>query len=196
MAHALPWWLRQWRICLQCRRPGFHPCVRKIPWRRKRQPIPVFLPGKSRGQRTLAGDSPWGRRVRHDRATGTRTARPTFRPRGTERASAVSTASHVSAYIYIYIYIYIFFFFLPVWGKIVLLFRMTPFVVLSLFVNYLLTCSKYNVALENIPLICCRTLVSLWVCSPLGTEDLLKRHLFSGINTNTSLTSSWSAGSH
>ena len=27
----------------QCRRHGFHPWVRKIPWRRKWQPIPVFL---------------------------------------------------------------------------------------------------------------------------------------------------------
>ena len=41
----LPWWLRWSRICLQCRRPGFDPWVRKIPWRRKQQPTPVFLPG-------------------------------------------------------------------------------------------------------------------------------------------------------
>ena len=34
--------------------------VRKIPWRRKRQPIPVFLPGEVHGQRSLAGSSPWG----------------------------------------------------------------------------------------------------------------------------------------
>ena len=27
---GLPWWLRQSRICLQCRRPGFDPWVRKI----------------------------------------------------------------------------------------------------------------------------------------------------------------------
>ena len=33
------------RICLQCRRPGFSPWVRKSPWRRKWQPTPVFLPG-------------------------------------------------------------------------------------------------------------------------------------------------------
>ena len=32
----------------------FNPWVRKIPWRRKWQPIPVFLPGKSHGQRSLA----------------------------------------------------------------------------------------------------------------------------------------------
>ncbi|XP_052502665.1 tyrosyl-DNA phosphodiesterase 1 isoform X4 [Budorcas taxicolor] len=34
------------------------PQVRKIPWRRKWQPTPVFLPGESLGQRSLAGCSP------------------------------------------------------------------------------------------------------------------------------------------
>ena len=33
---------------------------KKIPWRRKWLPMPVFLPGKSHGQRSLAGYSPWG----------------------------------------------------------------------------------------------------------------------------------------
>ena len=42
---------------------GFHPWVRKIPWRRKWQPTPVCLPGESRGQRSLAGYSPQGCRV-------------------------------------------------------------------------------------------------------------------------------------
>ena len=45
----------------QCRRPkrrGFDPWVRKIPWRRARQPILVFLPGESHGQRRLVGYSP------------------------------------------------------------------------------------------------------------------------------------------
>jgi len=32
---------------LQCRRPGFNPRVRKIPWRRAWQPTLVFLPGES-----------------------------------------------------------------------------------------------------------------------------------------------------
>ena len=32
------------------------------PWRRKWQPTPVFLPGKSLGQRSLAGYSPWDRK--------------------------------------------------------------------------------------------------------------------------------------
>ena len=44
----------------QCRRHGFHPWVGKIPWRRKWQPAPVFLPGESHGQRSLAGYSPGG----------------------------------------------------------------------------------------------------------------------------------------
>ena len=38
---------------LQCRRPGFHPWVGKIPWRRKWQPTPVLLPRKSHGWRSL-----------------------------------------------------------------------------------------------------------------------------------------------
>ena len=47
------------------RRQEFNPWVRKIPWRREWQPTSVFLPGKSRGQRSLAGYSPWGCRVGH-----------------------------------------------------------------------------------------------------------------------------------
>ena len=35
------------------------PWVGKIPWKRKWQPIPVFLPEKSHGQRSLEGYSPW-----------------------------------------------------------------------------------------------------------------------------------------
>ena len=34
--------------------------VEKIAWRRKWQPTPVFLPGKSHGQESLMGYSPWG----------------------------------------------------------------------------------------------------------------------------------------
>ena len=41
-------------------RPGFNPWVGKIPWRREWQPTPVFLPGKSYGQRSLADYSLWG----------------------------------------------------------------------------------------------------------------------------------------
>ena len=55
-----PLWLRWWRICLQCGRPGFS--LQKVPWRKKRQPPPVLLPGKSHAQRSLVGYSPWGRK--------------------------------------------------------------------------------------------------------------------------------------
>ena len=46
----------------QCRRHKicrFSPWVGKIPWRRKWQPTPIFLPGESHGQRSLLGYSPW-----------------------------------------------------------------------------------------------------------------------------------------
>ena len=41
----------------------------KIPWRRKWQPTPVFLPRGSHWQRSLAGYSPWVTRVKHDLVT-------------------------------------------------------------------------------------------------------------------------------
>ena len=46
--------------CRRRKRHGFNPWVRKIPWRRKWQPTPIYLPGKSHGQRSLVGYSPWG----------------------------------------------------------------------------------------------------------------------------------------
>ena len=54
----------------QCRRHSsitgqatrFNPWVRKIPWRKKWQPTPVFLPGKFHGKRSLAGYSSWSRK--------------------------------------------------------------------------------------------------------------------------------------
>ena len=49
-------------VCLQCGRSGLNPWVGKISWRRKRQPIPVPLPGKSDGRRSLIGYSPRGRK--------------------------------------------------------------------------------------------------------------------------------------
>ena len=53
--------LRQQRIHLQCRRPGFDPWVGKIPWRRKCQSTPVFLSGEVHGQKSLVGYSPWAK---------------------------------------------------------------------------------------------------------------------------------------
>ena len=59
----LPWWLSD-KVstgqCRRCRRCRFNPWVGKIPRSRKQQPAPAFLPGKSHGQRSLAGYSPWG----------------------------------------------------------------------------------------------------------------------------------------
>ena len=52
---SLQCWLRS-RV-----RPHFqNSLVRKIPWRSKWQPTPVFSSGKSHGQRSLAGYGPWG----------------------------------------------------------------------------------------------------------------------------------------
>ena len=48
------------KICLQCRRLGFDPWVKKIPWRWEWLPISVFLPGEFHGQKSLVGYSPWG----------------------------------------------------------------------------------------------------------------------------------------
>ena len=67
---VLPRWLSGKESTCQSRKHGFNPWIRKILWRRKWQPTPVFLPGKSHGRRSLAGYSPWGRKgVGHDLAT-------------------------------------------------------------------------------------------------------------------------------
>ena len=52
--------------CGRHRRLRLDPWVWKIPWRRKGQPTPAFLPGGSQGQRSLAGCSPWASRVGHN----------------------------------------------------------------------------------------------------------------------------------
>ena len=48
--------------CMRHKRCGFDLWVRKIPWRRAWQSTPVFLPGESHGQRSLAGKGPWSRK--------------------------------------------------------------------------------------------------------------------------------------
>ena len=52
---GLPWWLSSRKSACQYKRPRFDPWVGKIPWRREWLPTPVFLPGKSHRQRSLAG---------------------------------------------------------------------------------------------------------------------------------------------
>ena len=62
-SEGLSCWLSSKETAWQCgrhRRCGFDPRVGKIPWRRKWQPTPVFLSGKSHGQRNLVGNSPRG----------------------------------------------------------------------------------------------------------------------------------------
>ena len=54
------WWLSGKEFACQCKRRGFKPLVIKIHWRRKWQLIPVFLPRKPHGQRSLVGYSPHG----------------------------------------------------------------------------------------------------------------------------------------
>ena len=63
----LPRWLSDGGICLPSRRHGFNPWFGKIPWSRKWQPTPVFLPGKAHGQSNLMGYSPQDcKKVRYD----------------------------------------------------------------------------------------------------------------------------------
>ena len=46
--------------CRRHKRHRFNPWVGKIPWKRKWQPTPVFLPGEFHGQGNLVGYSPLG----------------------------------------------------------------------------------------------------------------------------------------
>ena len=52
---GLPRWLSGKEPTCWCRRHEFEPWIREIPWRRKWQPTPIFLPAKSHGQRSLVG---------------------------------------------------------------------------------------------------------------------------------------------
>ena len=66
-ASQLVQWQRIHLSMRRHRRHSFTPWVGKIPWSRKWQPTSEFLPGKFRGQRSLAGYCPWGhKRVGHD----------------------------------------------------------------------------------------------------------------------------------
>jgi len=56
---GLPRWLSGKESVCNAEHVGLIPGSRKIPWRRKWQPTPVFLPGHFHGQRRLAGYSPW-----------------------------------------------------------------------------------------------------------------------------------------
>ena len=62
MKLALARWLSGKESACECRRHRFDPWVSKIPWRKKWQTTPVFLPKEPHGQRNLVGYSPWGHR--------------------------------------------------------------------------------------------------------------------------------------
>ena len=51
-------WLSSKESACQVGDPGLTPWVRKIPYRRKWQPTPIFFFGKSHGQRSLVGYNP------------------------------------------------------------------------------------------------------------------------------------------
>ena len=55
-------WVKNLPAVQETQRWGFDPWVRNIPWRRKWQFTPVFLPEKSHGQRILTGQNPKGRK--------------------------------------------------------------------------------------------------------------------------------------
>ena len=61
---GLPRWFSGKESACQCRRCWFDPWIGKIPWRRRWQPPSLFLPGRSHGQRSLAGYRSWGRKER------------------------------------------------------------------------------------------------------------------------------------
>ena len=46
--------------CRRHKKHGFDPWVGKLPWRKARQPTPVFLPRESHEQKSLVGYSPQG----------------------------------------------------------------------------------------------------------------------------------------
>ena len=80
---------------------GFDSWVRKIPWRRKKQLTPVFLPEKFQGQGSLAGlvdSSPSGvKRVGHNLATNTFTL---FKKKGLDRNPNGLLTSHLLVWCY------------------------------------------------------------------------------------------------
>ena len=66
---GFPWWHSTKEPICPWRRPGLNPWIRKIPRKRKWEPTPVFLPGKSHQQRRMSGCSPWGQKSWNNLAT-------------------------------------------------------------------------------------------------------------------------------
>ena len=67
---------------------GLIPGSGRPPWRKKWQPPPVFLPGKSHGQRSLVGSGPWGHKESDTtEVTSLARTRARHRPRGLSATS-------------------------------------------------------------------------------------------------------------
>ena len=66
LLRPIPRWLSGQIMCLQCRRHGFNPWVRKIPWRSKWQSTPVFLLENPMDRRPGRLQSMGSERVIHD----------------------------------------------------------------------------------------------------------------------------------
>ena len=57
-----PWLINHCFICIISAPPPISQWEKHWTWRRRWHPTPVLLPGKSHGQRSLVGCSPWGRK--------------------------------------------------------------------------------------------------------------------------------------
>ena len=89
---GLPWWLSRLRVLVQSRRCESDAWAGTVTWRRKRQTTPVLLPGKSYGQRDLAGYSSWG----HKRVSQDSNKKTTTICRALCRALSVSESSKIN----------------------------------------------------------------------------------------------------
>ena len=96
---TLPWWLIDKESTCKCRRCW----IGKIPCRRKWQPIPVFLPRKSHGQRSLVGlQATEYRRVGHDWATKQQRQQQTHTEREPPPASVVNFSHGLNGSSFLY----------------------------------------------------------------------------------------------
>ena len=105
---ALSWWLSSKESTCQCRRCGFNSWFGKIPWRRKWHPTPVFLPRKSHGQRSLAGFSLRGRRVRHSLATEYAHWHPVFLKKSSMRSPLNDVSFRFAETVFFFFFLNIF----------------------------------------------------------------------------------------
>ena len=100
---GLPRWFSGKESACQCRRCWFDPWIGKIPWRRRWQPPSLFLPGRSHGQRSLAGYRSWGRKERdltEYTHTHTHTHTPLAQPRPLPVAVVQASFHHSDSWLH------------------------------------------------------------------------------------------------